>query len=148
MWAINAAFKWQPAFTQGFTDKITGAAQDQPSWLNSWFNFWTQLLGHNPHLFASLVALSESLIAVALIIGLARRTTYLLAAVFSLLIWGVAEGFGGPYTSGSTDVGAGIVYAVVFFALYGLERMAVPASWSVDTYLVKKFPWWSLLANP
>lgn len=105
-------------------------------------------MSHNPHLFALLTAVVESLIALALLIGFARRTTYLSAAVFSLLIWSIAEGFGGPYTSGSTDIGTAVVYAVVFFALYGLDRLAAPPKWSVDNYVVKKLPWWAMVANP
>src|ERR1017187_1096684 len=131
MWVVDAVFKWQPAFRSSFLDQINSAAQGQAAWLNPWFHFWTNFLGHNPHLFAILTAIIESLIALALLLGFARRTTYLSATVFSLLIWSVAEGFGGPYTSGSTDIGTAVVYAVVFFALYGLDRLAVPPSWSV-----------------
>lgn len=148
MWTIDAIFKWQPAFAKGFMDQITSAAQGQPNWLNWWFSFWAHFLSHSPHLFAVLTAIIESLIALALLIGFARRTTYLSAAVFSLVIWGVAEGFGGPYTSASTDIGAALIYAVVFFALYGLDRLAVPPSLSVDNYIVKRVPWWAVVANP
>jgi uncharacterized membrane protein YphA (DoxX/SURF4 family) len=148
MWAIDAVFKWQSAFRNSFLDQIQSASQGQPDWLHGWFNFWTTFLAHNPHLFATFVAITESLIAFALLIGLARRTTYLGAALFSLLIWAIAEGFGGPYTSGATDIGTGIIYAVVFFALYGLDRLAVPPSWSVDTYILKRLLWWALVANP
>ena len=148
IWAIDATFKWFPAFRNGFMDQVTGAAQGQPSWLNFWFNFWTHFLSHNPHFFAVLIAITESLIALALIFGVARRATYLLAIVFTLLIWGVAEGFGGPYSAASTDIGAAIIYTVVFFSLYGLERMAVPPKWSLDNYISKKISWWSKIANP
>lgn len=148
IWAINATFKWRPAFSSGFLDQITSVAQNQPKWLSPWFNFWLHILSHNPHFFAILVAIIESLIALALIVGLARRTTYLSAAIFSLLLWSIAESFGGPYTQSSTDIGAGIIYSIVFFALYGLDRLAVTPSWSVDTYIAKKLPWWSLAANP
>jgi thiosulfate dehydrogenase [quinone] large subunit len=148
IWVIDASFKWFPGFRNGFFDQVTSAAQGQPGWLTPWFHFWTQLLGHNPHLFAVLTAIIESLIAIALLLGLARRVTYLSAAVFSLMIWAVAEGFGGPYTSASTDIGAAVIYAVVFFALYGLERLAKPPKWSVDNYLTKKISWWSRVSNP
>lgn len=148
MWAIDATFKWLPAFRNGFMDQITSAAQGQPSWLNPWFNFWTHSLGHNPQLFAVLTAIIETLIALALLFGFARRTTYLSAAFFSLIIWGVAEGFGGPYTSASTDIGTAVIYAVVFFSLYGLDSLAVPPKWAVDNYLTKKITWWSKIANP
>lgn len=148
MWLIDAFFKWRPSFRSGFLDQITSAGQGQPSWLNPWFHFWSTSLAHNPHLFALLTAMVESLIALALIFGFARRTTYLGAAVFSLLIWSVAEGFGGPYSSHSTDIGAAVMYAVVFFALYGLDRLAVPPRLSVDNYINKRLPWWAVIANP
>src|ERR1700756_308910 len=96
MWAINAAFKWQSAFKNSFLDQITAAAEGQPSWLHGWFHFWIQLLAHNPQLFAAIVTVVETLIALALIFGVARRATYLAAAAFSLLIWAIPEGFGGP----------------------------------------------------
>src|SRR5579862_4882819 len=111
MWGIDAAFKWQATFRDGFLDIIKSAADGQPSGLHGWFNFWIKLTSHNPHAFAVFVAIAESLIAIALILGIARRVTYLSAAVFSLLIWSVAEGFGGPYSKASTDIGTGIIYA-------------------------------------
>lgn len=148
MWLIDAYFKWQPAFLNGFLDQIQSASQGQPSWLSPWFNFWMTSLGHSPHVFATLTAITETCIALALIFGFARRTTYLLAALFSLLIWSIPEGFGGPYSSSSTDIGTAVTYAVVFFALYGLDRMAIPPRWSVDTFITKRLPWWAIVANP
>lgn len=148
MWAVDASFKWRPAFRESFLSQVQSAGQGQVSWLHGWFNFWATLMAHNPTLFAYMVAVVESMIALALLVGLARRSTYLAAALFSLLIWAIAEGFGGPYGSDSTDIGTGIVYAVVFLALYGLDRLAVPAKWSVDKAIIKKFPWWVVVANP
>lgn len=148
MWAVDALFKWQPSFAASFVDQVNGAAAGQPSWLMPWFHFWSRLLSTNPHLFAILTASAESAIAIALLLGIARRSSYLAAVIFSLLIWSVAEGFGGPYGSGSTDIGTGIIYAVVFLALYGLERLAKPSSWAVDNYLNKRFKWWSKLSEP
>ncbi len=148
IWGIDAAFKWQPAFKSGFLDQIQGAAVGQPSWLQGWFNFWIHLLGHNPHLFAFIVAVVESLIALALIFGIARRATYLWAALFSLLIWSIAEGFGGPYSATSTDIGTGIIYAIVFLSLYGLDRLAGQSKLSLDNYLSKKLSWWPIVAEP
>ncbi len=148
IWAIDAIFKWQPSFAKNFMSMITSAAQGQPGWLNPWFNFWTHFLSHNPHLFAILTAIIESTIAITLLFGIARRTTYISAAIFSFFIWGIAEGFGGPYSNTSTDIGAAVMYAIVFFALYGLDRLAVPPKWSLDNYISKKIPWWAIIANP
>jgi nitrite reductase (NO-forming) len=148
MWLINASFKWQSAFRSGFLDQIKAAADGQPHWLHGWYHFWIQILSHNPHVMAIIVAVLETLIAAALILGVGRRFTYVAATIFTLLIWSIAEGFGGPYTATSTDIGTGIVYAVVFLSLYGLERQAGKSSWSVDQYIVNQFPWWAVIANP
>jgi len=148
MWAINAVLKWQPAFRNGFLNQVESAADGQPQWLHGWFQFWSQFLSHNPHLFAVIIMLIETLIALALIFGFARRITYLTAAIFSLLIWAIPEGFGGPYSATSTDIGTGIIYSVVFFSLYGLERLAAPSSWSIDNYITKSIPWWAFVSNP
>ena len=148
MWLTDAYFKWSPTFQNSFLGQIQSAGQGQPAWMAQWFNLLINLISHNPHFFVVLTAFIETLIALTVILGLARRTSYLSAAIFSLLIWGVAEGFGGPYTSASTDIGTAIIYAVVFFALYGLERLASPPTWSLDNYIVKKIPWWSIVANP
>ncbi len=148
MWAIDAVFKFQPSFRNGFINQIKTATLGQPSWLKPWFHFWVHFLGYNPHLFALLTAIIESFIACSLLLGLARRVTYLSAAFFSLLVWAIAEGFGGPYTSSSTDIGAAIIYAVVFFALYGLERLTVTPKWSLDNYIIQHLQWWAVIANP
>jgi thiosulfate dehydrogenase (quinone) large subunit len=148
VWAIDATFKWLPSFRSGFFGQITSAAQGQPRWLAPWFNFWIHLLGHNPQLFAVLTAIAESLIAVALIFGIGRRLAYCSAIIFTLMIWSIAEGFGGPYNSGSTDIGTAIIYAIVFFALYGLDRLAIKPKWAVDNFLSRKLKWWSVIANP
>ena len=35
-----------------------------------------------------------------------------------MVIWTTAEGLGGPYKAGSTDIGAAIIYVLVFAGLY------------------------------
>ena len=69
------------------------------------------------------------------------------AASFSVLIWAFAEGFGGPYGSGSADIGAAIIYAVVFMALLALSAYTGPARYSVDYYLEKRISWWWKVAE-
>ena len=147
IWLIDAILKWLPGFNNGFMEEIKSAAQGQPDWLHWWFQFWIQLLSHNQQFFVIIIAVIESLIAIALLLGFARRTTYIASAIFSLLIWSVGEGFGGPYVSGSTDIGAAIIYVLVFYALYVLDQ-AVKENWSIDNYIIKKLPWWAFIANP
>ena len=92
------------------------------------------------------MAVIESLIALALIFGVARKLTYIGGAAFSFIVWAVAEGFGGPYSSGSTDIGTGIIYTIVFLMLYTLESNTSP-SWSLDTLLEKKFSCWKKISD-
>ncbi len=142
IWLIDAVLKWLPGFRSGYMDTIMGQATGQPGWLKPWFDFWINVQHPNAMFFAYLVAVIETLIAVALIAGFARKVTYLSAIVFSLLIWATAEGFGGPYTSGASDIGTAIIYAVVFAGLLALSAYAGPARYSVDYYLEQKISWW------
>ena len=147
IWLIDAVLKWLPGFRSGYMDTIMGQAAGQPGWLKPWFDFWINFQHPNAVFFAYLVAAIETLIAVALIAGFARKVTYLSAIAFSLLIWATAEGFGGPYTSGAADIGTAIIYAVVFAGLLALSAYAGPARYSVDYYLEQKISWWWKVAE-
>ena len=105
--------------------------------MHPWF-FWINLQHPRVDFFAYLVAVDETLIAAALIFGFARKLTYISAAVFSLLIWPTAEGSGGPYTSGSADIGTAFIYAVAFTSLLTLNAYAGPRRYSVDYYFEKR----------
>lgn len=147
IWAIDATLKWLPGFRSSYLATISGMARGQPGWLHPWFSFWINLQQPRAMFFAYLVATIETLIAAALIVGFARKLTYLSAAVFSLLIWSTAEGFGGPYTSGASDIGTAIIYALAFAGLLALSYYAGPARYSADYYLEKRFSWWWKLAE-
>jgi nitrite reductase (NO-forming) len=147
IWLIDATLKWLPGFRSGYMSTIMGEAQGQPGWLQPWFHFWIRFQHPDATFLAYLVAVAETLIAVALIAGFARKLTYLSAILFSLLIWATAEGFGGPYTSGASDIGTAIIYAVVFAGLLTLSYYAGPPRYSADYYLEKKISWWWRVAE-
>lgn len=147
VWAVDAAFKFEPAFYRGILNTITAADAGEPSWLNPWFHAWFRIIGSNPQLFAVAIIIIESLIALSLLFGVARRLNYTLAIPFCLLIWSVSEGFGGPYVAGSTDIGAGLIYVFAFLLLYVLDGLTPPA-WSLDTWLEKRIAWWHVVAHP
>jgi thiosulfate dehydrogenase [quinone] large subunit len=125
VWAVDAAFKWAPGFRDHLLSYIS--TDGQPGWVSQYLSWWTGLLGHNPQLFAYGLALAESLLAVALILGWGLRATCIAGSVLSLLIWSTAEGFGGPYGPGSTDVGTSIAYVLVFALLWCTNAGAQPA---------------------
>ena len=147
IWLIDAVLKWLPGFRTDYMGAIMGEAQGQPGWLKPWFDFWINLQHPRVTFFAYLVAVTETLIALALIAGFARKLTYSAAIVFSLLIWATAEGFGGPYTSGAADIGTAIIYALVFGFLLALNYYGGAARYSADYYIEQKVSWWWKLAE-
>jgi nitrite reductase (NO-forming) len=64
-----------------------------------------------------------------------------------VVIWAAAEGFGGPYTSGASDIGTAIIYALVFMCLLTLAAYTGPDTYSVDHYLEKKISLWHKIAE-
>ena len=147
IWLIDATLKWLPGFRASYMSVIMAEAQGQPGWLRPWFDFWIRFQHPEAMFLAYLAAVIETLIAVALIAGFARKLTYLSAIAFSLVIWGTAEGFGGPYTAGASDIGTAIIYAVVFAGLLALGYYAGPARYSADYHIEQKVSWWWRVAE-
>jgi nitrite reductase (NO-forming) len=67
--------------------------------------------------------------------------------VFALFIWSIPEGFGGPFVPGATDVGAGLVYVLVFATLIVMDHTLGRSPYSVDYYLERLFPAWRHVAE-
>lgn len=118
VWSFDASFKWRPAFTDNFATYLIQAAQGQPHAERAWIYFWINVIKVDPHVFAYFIATAETLIAFSLLLGLFSNLTYIAGLALSIVIWSTAEGLGGPYISGSTDIGAAIIYALVFIALF------------------------------
>jgi thiosulfate dehydrogenase (quinone) large subunit len=118
VWGIDACFKWQPDFINNFTSYVSGAQAGQPGVIHGWINFWVNVVSVNPQVFAHLVAVGETLVALALLLGVFSNLTNIAGILLSVVIWTTAEGLGGPYHAGSTDVGTAIIYALVFVALF------------------------------
>jgi uncharacterized membrane protein YphA (DoxX/SURF4 family) len=103
--------------------------------VHHWIGFWINTINVDPTAFAYLVAIGETAVAVALIVGAFTNLASLVGTLLALVIWSTAEGFGGPYQAGSTDIGAAIIYVLVFAGLVlsssglylGLDRRVTPA---------------------
>jgi uncharacterized membrane protein YphA (DoxX/SURF4 family) len=147
VWLVDAILKWLPGFRTTYEGGLAYGGEGQPGWLQPWFRFWIRLQRPDAALFANLIAVAESLLALALLVGFARFLTYAFGLAFSVLIWGVAEGFGGPYGQGSVDVGVAIIYALVFAALLALDYGQGPDPLSVDAYLERRITWWHRIAE-
>ena len=148
IWAIDAYLKWQPGYRHDYLSMLKMTAQGQPSWLHGWFHFWISLQSGAPLLFATLTGLMETSLALVLLFGVARRAGYAVGVVYSLGLWAVGEGFGGPYMSGTTDIGTGIVYMMMFIALLAFAPPARRERLGLDRALVERWAWWRPLAEP
>lgn len=147
IWLIDAFFKFQPEFSQNLPSLITEGAASQPSWLSGWFNFWVQITTADPAFWAFIIAFTELGLAISLIFGFMRKIGYLAGILTSFVIWGVPEGFGGPYGPTSTDIGTGIIYAMVFVLFIIINAMEGPSHYSIDYYIEQKIKWWRILAE-
>ena len=142
IWVANAAFTWTSGFAVHYVGYLHNAAQGQPAWSAWWFNAWISLVTPHADLFIWATRIIETALALALVLGFARKTVYVLGALFSLLVWSTAEGFGGPYVVGATNMGSGIVYVLVFIALMVINSRSGPSPYSLDFYIEKVWPAW------
>jgi len=136
VWAIDAWFKWQPDFINNFSSYLSGSLDGQPGWVQSWIHFWINIINVDPHVFAHLVAIGETAVAIGLLLGVFSNLTYVVGILLSVVIWTTAESFGGPYTAGSTDIGAAIIYVLVFAGLYLSQSGLI---YGFDRWLTKQF---------
>ena len=137
VWLIDASFKWNPAFLDNFTSYLTGGAQGQPALVQAWIDLWVRGVSVDPYFFAIVVAVAETALAVSLLFGIFTELGIVCGIALTFVIWTTAEGFGGPYVAGSTDIGTAVIYIIVFVALW-LGRCW--RYYSIDPYIRKRLP--------
>ena len=143
---IDGAMKFTNMAPSDVVNLVQAAGQGQPDWLAGWFTFWLNVVSANPTFVLYAVGILELLLGVALILGFARKLTYFSGIVLTLAIWSIDEGFGGPYGPGSTDIGAAIIYVLVFLALIAIDATS-PSKYCLDTAIERRWKWWSKLAD-
>ncbi|CBL44768.1 Hypothetical protein HDN1F_11850 [gamma proteobacterium HdN1] len=147
IWAVGAALTWSPDFATHYVGYLHNASTGQPEWSGWWFSLWIALISPNALLFTWLTRLATTVTALALLVGFGGKTLYLLGALFSLLIWSTAEGFGGPYTVGVSNIGTAITYVLIFFALIGLHYRTGFVPYSLDYLIERRWPAWQRIAE-
>jgi uncharacterized membrane protein YphA (DoxX/SURF4 family) len=147
VWLIDGSLKFTSGLVAKFPGLVTSAGQGQPAWLHPWFSFWAAQAAAQPAFWVYGTGTLELALAFCLIFGFIRKVAYLGGALLSLLIWAVPEGFGGPYGPGSTDIGTGIVYALLFVALILFNASYGPSRWSLDYYIEERWPRWGAVAE-
>ncbi len=126
---------------------VQGQASSAPSFLNGWFSFWEAQVTAAPVFYAYLVGVLEAIIALALVLGFGRKVVYIGGAVFAVVAWGVGEGFGGLPVPGYTDPGTGIIQAIVFLILLGLNATHGTDPLTLDSRIETKYPGWKKIAE-
>jgi nitrite reductase (NO-forming) len=147
VWLVNGLMKVFWLVPDDITDMIQQASQGQPAWLQPWFSFWTSIISSNPAFMLYGMSVWELTLAFTLLLGFMRKLSYFSGILLSLIIWTVAEGFGGPYGPGSTDIGAAILYPFVFFALLVLETSAGSNRYTLDKLVERHVKGWSKVAD-
>lgn len=147
IWIVNAAFTWTPSFAANYAGYLRNAAEGQPAWSAWWFNAWIALVEPQPTLFLWLTRLATTALALAVLFGFARRTVYVIGALYSLLIWSTAGGFGGPYTIGASNSGVALTYVLIFAVLIAINHRTGTSPYSLDYFIEMKWPRWSWIAE-
>jgi nitrite reductase (NO-forming) len=147
IWAIDAYLAWRPEFAAHYAGYLQNASHGQPAWLHGWFGMWIAFVGAMPSAFVWATRIVETMVAIGLLAGVARRWIYLLGAVFSFLLWATAEGFSGPYVHGAANIGPALVYVIVFLALWLCDRVVGRSPYSIDFYIGKRWPRWQTIAE-
>ncbi|HQS31354.1 hypothetical protein [Polaromonas sp.] len=123
LWAFDAYWKWQPEFLLNGVNNLTAAQAGQPAWIVAYIGVFIRVIDLvGPVIFGVTVALAESAIALALLMGVALQWILPLGAVYSFVLWTTGEGWGGPYAAGITGnkgdvLGTGIIYVLLFLML-------------------------------
>lgn len=147
IWAVDAWFKWQPEFQHNFLQIAKGGAASQPSWLGPFYQFWATTLPPYAHALALATAVGETVIALALIVGFARKPLYVLGALWSFGIWAIPEGFGNMSRAAYTDIGTSAIYVLVFAALWAIDSCKGPRRYSLDALIERRLPSWRRIAE-
>jgi uncharacterized membrane protein YphA (DoxX/SURF4 family) len=149
VWLVDGILKFTSGFVDSFSDAVQSAGAGAPGFLSGWYAFWTTQASANPSAIVYTVGSLEILLGLALIFGLLRKVAYVGGVALSLLIWAVPEGFGGPYApgAGGTDVGVGVVYALLFLGLIVINATFGPSRASLDFFVERRFPAWARWAE-
>ena len=145
VWVVAAILQWLPQFQDSFVAQVSAAKAGQPGFIQAWISLWTNLVSVNPLLFARILATTESVIALFLILGILSNLTSLVGIFLSLGIWAIPEGFGGPYIPGvTTDIGTAFPYAILFAVLLFLSAGRY---YGLDQRLTSRLGRWGFLAS-
>ncbi len=131
LWAFDAFWKWQPAFLEHSLSYLRAAQVGQPGWIVAYIGLFIHLLGIvGPMTFGIFAAVTETVLAISLLTKRGEKWFLPIGFFYSFGVWTTAEGWGGPYSLGSTGnrgdmLGTANMYMIVYLYLmvaYLFER--------------------------
>ncbi len=125
---------------------LEGASAGQPAYLSGWYSFWIAQVTAVPLLYYGLIVAVELLLAVSLILGIARKTAYIGGMIYSLMEWSTLKAFGGPISAGYTDAGQ-VIMAIIFLLFLALNAVHGSDPYTLDAHIERKFPGWRRIAE-
>lgn len=118
IWAVNAVLQANAAYVRGFVHSIVVRIPGQPYLVQSYLRGAVAVVRGIGGTHVAMLAVGlDAMIAAALLTGIWVRPAAWLGMIYSLLLWSTVGGFGGPFTTGATDPGTAIVYALVFLCV-------------------------------
>ncbi len=148
VWIADGLLRFVPGtYAQLSYWQVVMIEDGQPPWLLGWLTFWAGIIAGTPALWWYGFGLIELALGFCLFTGFLRRPIYLVGLAVSILLWTVPQAFGGPYGPGSTDMGTGILYAVIFLALLHLDSISGPPRFTLDTTVGRQWPAWQRLVQ-
>jgi len=123
LWAFDAFWKWQPAFLEHSLSYLRDSQVGQPAWIVHYIGFFIPIFSVvGPVPFGVFAAVVETVLAVSLLAKRGQRWLLPIGFLYSFGLWTTAEGWGGPYSLGSTGnrgdmLGTINIYMVVYLYL-------------------------------
>src|SRR6476659_2665750 len=112
LWACDASFKWQPGFIHGQTlhDELGKVSKVNTPVIHQWLAL-THIFGMaSPPVTAVVIAIVETLAALALMFGVLSNAAFVGSAILSFGISSGVEAFNLPLRPGMTDLGPSVGY--------------------------------------
>lgn len=115
VWLLNAWFQASSAYQGQLLANFSANESGQSFWVHDYMHWILQGMQSIADPSATIImVILDVFIGVSLVLGVWGRFFGWVGLVYSAFLWTSFEGFGGPYGSGATDPGPGIIYAIVF----------------------------------
>jgi len=118
IWLINSWFQVQSIYLGHFLQWFAENHSGESPWLHTfivWIFHGIQLTGTLP--VEVTIAVVDILLALSLLTGLWLRFFGVVGILYGLFVWSTMGALGEPYSTGATDPGPGIVYAIAFLLI-------------------------------